>query len=178
MRTALSLLCCLFLAGCLTGVPQPEGFRMSQYKAPVPNRAPGATTLSTDEAFMLHQQGKALFIDVIGSGHYLTPGIEDEWLVVHARLSIPGSYWLPDVGRGALTAKQTTYLETALADMTRNRKDQALVFFCLKDCWMSWNATKRAHQLGYEKLYWYPQGSDGWSGAGHSLEEITPYNVR
>ncbi len=49
-----------------------------------------------------------------------------------------------------------------------------LVFYCLKDCWMSWNAAKRALELGYKNVDWYPEGSDGWAAAGLPLEKRTP----
>jgi PQQ-dependent catabolism-associated CXXCW motif protein len=38
-----------------------------------------------------------------------------------------------------------------------------LVFYCQADCWMSWNAAKRALSLGYSNVAWYPEGTDGWT---------------
>ena len=32
------------------------------------------------------------------------------------------------------------------------------MFYCRSDCWLSWNAARRAHQLGYRQLYWYRAG--------------------
>ena len=40
-----------------------------------------------------------------------------------------------------------------------NRK---IVFYCLKNCWMSWNAAKRAKTFGYTQVLWYPGGTEGW----------------
>ena len=49
-----------------------------------------------------------------------------------------------------------------------------VVFYCLADCWMSWNATKRAARWGYTQLYWYRDGTDGWEAAALPTEEATP----
>ena len=49
-----------------------------------------------------------------------------------------------------------------------------LVFYCLKDCWMSWNAAKRALALGYSNVAWYPEGSDGWAAVGLPVENGPP----
>jgi PQQ-dependent catabolism-associated CXXCW motif protein len=48
------------------------------------------------------------------------------------------------------------------------------VFFCLKDCWMSWNAGKRALSLGYTNVIWFPEGTDAWQQAGFDLVKATP----
>ena len=41
-----------------------------------------------------------------------------------------------------------------------------LVIYCQADCWMSWNAAKRALSYGYPNVAWYPDGTDGWERAG------------
>jgi PQQ-dependent catabolism-associated CXXCW motif protein len=47
------------------------------------------------------------------------------------------------------------------------------VFFCLKDCWMSWNAAKRALSLGYRNVMWFSEGTDGWQELGYPLIDVT-----
>lgn len=173
----LGLLLILFMLGSCSAVEAPEGFRMNRYKAPVPASVKGAKTIDVDEAVKLHQQG-VIFIDVISSGQLLTRGIENDWLVVRPHSSIPKSLWLPDVGRGALTPDQASYFEQALLTISEGAKDKALVFFCLKSCWMSWNAAKRAAQMGYKNLYWFPDGKDGWAEAGYELSLIEPYQIK
>jgi PQQ-dependent catabolism-associated CXXCW motif protein len=49
-----------------------------------------------------------------------------------------------------------------------------VVLYCLADCWMSWNAAKRALAIGYSNVAWYREGTDGWVAAGLPLEEATP----
>jgi PQQ-dependent catabolism-associated CXXCW motif protein len=46
------------------------------------------------------------------------------------------------------------------------------VFFCLKDCWMSWNAAKRALEYGYANVMWFREGTDGWQELGYPLVEV------
>jgi len=48
------------------------------------------------------------------------------------------------------------------------------VFYCLASCWMSWNAAKRALELGYTNVAWYPEGTDGWADQGLPLEGRVP----
>ena len=39
---------------------------------------------------------------------------------------------------------------------------------------MSWNAAKRALALGYRRVLWYPEGTDGWARQGLPLERRAP----
>ena len=49
-----------------------------------------------------------------------------------------------------------------------------IVTFCLDDCWMSWNAAKRLHALGYTNVWWLAEGTDGWRDLGRPLIDATP----
>jgi PQQ-dependent catabolism-associated CXXCW motif protein len=66
------------------------------------------------------------------------------------------------------------YFEQGLARATQGDKSKPLVFYCRKDCWMSWNAAKRALALGYGAVNWYPDGTDGWAEAKQPLEPREP----
>jgi rhodanese-related sulfurtransferase len=39
---------------------------------------------------------------------------------------------------------------------------------------MSWNAAKRALTMGYHKVAWFPDGTDGWEARGLPLQEAEP----
>jgi rhodanese-related sulfurtransferase len=39
---------------------------------------------------------------------------------------------------------------------------------------MSWNAAKRALEMGYRRVVWYPDGTDGWQAAGYALADAKP----
>ena len=81
---------------------------------------------------------------------------------------------MPDTGYGELAAPTQRYLEKGLAQATQGDKTKPLVFYCQRDCWMSWNAAKRALALGYADVSWYPDGVDGWAEAGQKLEPRQP----
>jgi PQQ-dependent catabolism-associated CXXCW motif protein len=95
------------------------------------------------------------------------------WMPLPHR-DIPGSLWLPDIGRGALSPEVEGYFRDHLATATKLRKDAAVVFYCLADCWMSWNAAKRAASWGYTQIYWYRDGTDGWDAAKLPMQDAEP----
>jgi len=90
------------------------------------------------------------------------------------RFSIPGSAWLRDTGYGELAAATEAYLKNGLATLTGGDRAKPLVIYCLRDCWMSWNAAKRAVAWGYTHVIWYPEGTDGWQAADLPLEPAQP----
>jgi PQQ-dependent catabolism-associated CXXCW motif protein len=89
-----------------------------------------------------------------------------------ARHNIPGSQWLPNVGYGALSAELENYFKDNLQRFSNNDKNTKIVLYCLADCWMSWNAAKRAAtEYGYTSIYWYPDGTTGWEALELPLEK-------
>ena len=57
---------------------------------------------------------------------------------------------------------------------TRGNKSHPVIFYCRSDCWMSWNAAKRALSFGYTKVYWFAEGIDGWLFEEYDTEVLTP----
>jgi PQQ-dependent catabolism-associated CXXCW motif protein len=90
------------------------------------------------------------------------------------RLDLPGSIWLPDTGYGALAPQVERYFFDALARASGGDKTKPILLYCQRDCWMSWNAAKRALQAGYTNVIWYPEGTEGWSEENYPLEERRP----
>jgi rhodanese-related sulfurtransferase len=39
---------------------------------------------------------------------------------------------------------------------------------------MSWNAAKRAASLRYTRVYWYPDGTNGWEGTKLPTADAEP----
>ncbi|MBP0580606.1 PQQ-dependent catabolism-associated CXXCW motif protein [Labrys sp. LIt4] len=154
--------------------PEPSGYRLDDYRAPTPATLAGATVLDTARAEALWKQRGAIFVDVLP--HPPKPAELPAGTLWRdpPHETIAGAVWLPEVGRGALAAATEDYFKRSLAELTHGRREQALVFFCKKDCWMSWNAAKRALGYGYSQVYWYGDGVDGWKGAGLALETIKP----
>jgi rhodanese-related sulfurtransferase len=89
-----------------------------------------------------------------------------------AHRSIEGAHWLPNVGYGALSPSIEDYFRTRLESLTGGKKDAALVFFCLRNCWMSWNAAKRAVEAHYTNVMWFRDGTDGWQELGYPLVDV------
>jgi quinoprotein dehydrogenase-associated probable ABC transporter substrate-binding protein/PQQ-dependent catabolism-associated CXXCW motif protein len=151
-------------------VPEPEGYRMEDYKAPVPATLEGATVLDTAGLEALMEESRPVLVDVYPKPPRPEGRSENQLWIEPKRDNIKGSVWLPNVGYGALSPELEAYFRKNLETLTGGDRAKPVVFYCDVDCWMSWNAAKRAiHELGYEKVYWYPLGVEGWQEAGHAL---------
>lgn len=151
------------------------GYRIGNYRSPLPPDVPGGKRVDADDIDALLPTG-ALLLDVMpaeGPGYDAATGA---WLgPTHD--TIPGSVWLPDVGRGRLSPEVDCYFRTELVRLTGGDKAKPLVFFCQSDCWMSWNAVQRARGYGYTSLYWYPEGGDGWRDWDRKLTPAAAVSV-
>lgn len=153
--------------------PEPTGYRMDDYRAPTPATLAGARVVTTPEAEELWKAGAA-FVDVLP--HIPRPANLPSGTIWRekTRMNIPGSIWLPDTGYGALAAATESYLRNGLEHVTGGDRTKWLVIYCRPDCWMSWNAAKRALTMGYRNVAWYPEGTEGWEAAGLPLQEAKP----
>jgi PQQ-dependent catabolism-associated CXXCW motif protein len=159
---------------CLAAVPEPDSYRMDHYRAPVPDTVRGASVVHTADLSKLIASQHPILIDVLPAPAPPAdprPGLP-RMPLPHA--DIPGSIWLPDVGRGAITPQADAWFRTQLAQATHGDKTMPVVFYCLSNCWMSWNATKRAVGYGYTHAIWYPEGADGWQAAGDPTQAAHP----
>ena len=163
-----------FLIGAAYTPPEPDGYRMDNYRAPTPATLRGATVLSTDDAHAHWEKRDAAFVDVLPQVPRPAGLPASTIWREKPREDIPGSIWLPDTGYGALAPVMEQYLEQGLAQVSGGDRDRMLVFYCLASCWMSWNAAKRALAIGYRRVAWYPDGTDGWAAEHLPLELRTP----
>jgi PQQ-dependent catabolism-associated CXXCW motif protein len=154
--------------------PEPPDYRMDAYRAPTPATLHGATVLSTEAARALWEQHTAVFIDVLPQPPRPVGLPAATIWRPRPRADIPGSVWLPDTGYGALAPVMERYFEQGLQQATGGNPDRMVVFYCQANCWMSWNAARRALGLGYTHVAWYPDGTDGWGAQGLPLESRTP----
>ena len=155
-------------------VPEPSDYRLDNYRAPTPATVAGGQAITTEEAASLWRDHRALFIDVLPAPRRPEALRADTlWKPVPHR-DIPGSLWLPETGRGALSPALEAYFTQTLDAAAHGDKSRALVFYCLADCWMSWNAAKRAAADGYQHVFWYRDGTDAWEAAQLPTEEIAP----
>lgn len=166
---------CAVFGAVAVGAQEPprfsaEGYRISHYRSPTPATAPGARTLDTDGVRqLLATTPDTVLVDVYGRQWLFGRFIDDQ---PHANL--PGSLWLANTGDGELERRWARYFEQGLARATGDDTGRPLLFYCRSDCWLGWNAVKRARSLGYERLYWYRDGIDGWQQAGLPLVPATP----
>lgn len=176
-RQAVALALCLVGAAdsrAQSAPDEPSGYRTDAYRAPVPATLQGARVIDTQAAEVLWREKGALFIDV------LPRAVKPVNLPANViwreppHKSIPGAIWLANVGYGVMPEPSLQALQAKLAALTEGDRSRALVFFCLKDCWMSWNAAKRAVSWGYSNVIWFPDGIDGWSDALLPLDNVAP----
>jgi PQQ-dependent catabolism-associated CXXCW motif protein len=155
-------------------VPEPSDYRTEDYRAPTPMTLRGARTVATAQAHAIWKAGEAAFIEVLPRAPRpanLPPGTI--WRE-RERLDITGSVWLPDTGYGALAPATEDYFRRGLEQATGGNKDKLIVIYCQRDCWMSWNAGKRALTLDYRNVTWYPEGTEGWQEAELPMEKAMP----
>jgi len=155
-------------------VPEPDGYRLEDYRAPTPATLRGARVIGTDEAEKIWRSHSAAFVDVLPRPPRPRDLPKGTLWRDKPRANIPGSIWLPDTGYGELAAPMTGYFAKGLEKTTEGDRARTIVLYCLADCWMSWNAAKRAMALGYSDVAWYPEGTDGWLAAGLPLQDSTP----
>lgn len=179
MRWALTSFIAVTLALTVLGraqenPPEPEGYRTDNYRAPVPATLAGARVLTTAQAEAIWRGGSAAFIDVLPRPPK-PPNLPAGTIWRDKpRSNIPGSIWLPDTGYGTLADGTDEYLRKGLAGASGGNRAKLLVIYCLTDCWMSWNAAKRALSYGYSNVAWYPEGTDGWQRADLPLADSQP----
>jgi PQQ-dependent catabolism-associated CXXCW motif protein len=155
-------------------ISEPEGYRLEDYRAPTPATLRGARVIGTDEAEHIWRGRLASFVDVLPRPPRPRNLPEGTLWRDKPRPNIPGSIWLPDTGYGELAPGMADYFAGGLAKATHGDRARQVVVYCLTDCWMSWNAAKRALALGYSDVAWYPEGTDGWSAFGLPLDDATP----
>jgi PQQ-dependent catabolism-associated CXXCW motif protein len=144
------------------------------YRAPVPATLGGARVLTTTEAEAIWRAKAGVFVDVLPRAPKPKGLPEGTVWRDKPRFDIPGSIWLPDTGYGKLAEATENYLRQGLARVSGGNMAALVVFYCLSDCWMSWNAAKRTLSFGYTAVAWYPEGTDGWERAGLPLVEVQP----
>ncbi|MEJ1160846.1 PQQ-dependent catabolism-associated CXXCW motif protein [Prosthecomicrobium sp. N25] len=154
---------------------EPHGYKMDDFRSPTPATLQGAGVVDSDEAYEIWKKGGTVFVDVLPRAPKppnLPPGTiwRDK-----PRKNIPGSVWLPNVGYGALSPEMDRYFRDGLEAATSGDKAKPVLFYCLRDCWMSWNAARRAMlEYGYTAVTWFPDGTDGWEEFNNPEELSQP----
>lgn len=165
------LLCAAVWGSPASAVEQPDGYRLPPYRAVTPLALDGATTVRADQVQKLQLSGVPL-IDVRGATLSTVPPLG--WIVSDPKQVIAGALWLPNVGQGDASAALVGWFADELEHLTHGDLGAGLVFYCQSDCWMSWNAAKRALSLGYRQVYWFRDGIEAWQDAGFPTEKGHP----
>ena len=152
------------------------GYRMERYRAPVPASVPGGVTLDTAAMRARVADDTIVLVDVFPPKGLGADPLDGTWIVSEGHATLPGAIWLPEVGRGHLSAEHEVYFRRNLERLSGGDRATPLVFFCTADCWQSWNAAKRASGWGYTDVHWYPLGTDGWAEEGGALVPARPLN--
>ena len=147
---------------------------MSDFRAATPCTLQGGTVVGAEDVERLQSRGGALLIDVLPAARRPKNLPADSVWLPKSRWNIPGSVWLANAGLGVLPVEEEIHYRMHLERLTGGDKNRKLVVYCLANCWMSWNAAKRAIEWGYSAVYWFPQGTNGWIGQGLALEENEP----
>ena len=125
--------------------------------APTPNAIPGGQVITTPGLVALLQmpQVHALVFDVLGGPETLPNAIP----------AVAASQG------GSLQDGTEQGFGQYLQQVTQGRRDTPLVFYCLSPhCWMSYNASLRAINLGYTNVLWYRGGIEAWKQAGERTQ--------
>ena len=174
LRFALVVMIVVAGIPAIAGVPEPDGYRLENYRSPTPATLRGVRVIGTDEAEKIWRSHSASFVDVLPRPPRPRNLPEGTLWRDTPRTDIPGSIWLPDTGYGELAPDMADYFARGLNKATAGDHARVLVLYCLADCWMSWNAAKRALSLGYSEVVWYPEGTDGWLAAGLPAQPVEP----
>jgi PQQ-dependent catabolism-associated CXXCW motif protein len=174
VRIALAMVTLAVVNARAAEVIEPDGYRLEEYRAPTPATLHGAAVIGTQEAERIWRSRIASFVDVLPRPP--RPRNLPEGTLWHdkPRANIPDSIWLPDTGYGELAPSMADYFSKGLEKATHGDHARLIVLYCLADCWMSWNAAKRALSLGYPNVAWYREGTDGWDAADLPLQDATP----
>jgi len=147
-----------------------DGYRTNLYRSPTPDQLPGATIVDTASLQTLIKQTPApVLIDV-----YRRQWLQGRFIEDQPHANLPGSHWLANTGDGDLTPEWQGYFARHLYRLTAGNLTHPVVFYCRSDCWLSWNAVKRAANLGYTSVYWYRDGLDAWEAASLPVAPAQP----
>ena len=151
---------------------EPEDYWTGPINAPVPAAITGGTVIHTAELKELLARNGIVLVEVSNAPlrpENLAPGAP--WLP-KPHTVIPGSVWIPGAGMGTIAADVEETLRDRLRNATGNELDRPIVIYCHEQCWLSWNAAKRAIRMGYRGVHWYPEGIEGWRAAGLETASI------
>ncbi len=139
------------------GVPATAQLHSGPMHAPTPNTIPGGQVITTVGLVELLKgnQVRAFVFDILG-GQEMIPG------------AIPA---VPAAQPGSFNDRTQQEFGQFLQQTTQGNKGTPLVFYCLSShCWMSYNASLRAINMGYTNVLWYRGGIEAWKAGGQQVQ--------
>jgi PQQ-dependent catabolism-associated CXXCW motif protein len=155
-------------------VKEPDGYWTGPIDSPVPETITGGQVIHAQALANLIEAHNPVVIDVSN-----TPkrpdgmALDAPWLPLPHE-AIPGSLWIPEAGMAEVPAHVDEFFREELSEATDGNLDATVVIYCHEQCWLSWNAAKRAISYGYRNVHWFPQGIEGWRAAGFKTEVMKP----
>src|SRR4051812_40861852 len=160
----------VLLAALLLAAAEPQGFWTGPVNDPVPATLQGGKVIHTQALNELLQKSQPIIIDVSDSPRRPENlPATSSWLP-KPHVGIKGAIWIPGAGLGAPPAD----VEQLYKQQLGNDRSRQIVVYCHEKCWLSWNGAKRAIQYGYQNVYWYPDGIEGWRKAKLPTEILKP----
>ena len=145
------------------GVQPKSQLHSGAMHGPTPASIPGGQVITTKGIVELVQgrQTPFIIIDVLG-GPELLPG---------------ATYAVPAHQAGSFNDATQHEFGQFLQQMTGGNKEMPLILYCQStQCWMSYNASLRAINLGYKNVLWYRGGIEAWKAAGQ--QTMTPQQMQ
>lgn len=140
------------------GVAATSQLHTGAMHAPTPNTIPGGQVITTKGlvALLANQQVKTLVLDILG-GPEMIPG---------AQAATPASQ------AGTFQDQTQQQFGQFLQQMTQGNMEMPIVLYCLSShCWMSYNASLRAINMGYKNVLWYRGGIEAWKAGGQQVQQ-------
>jgi rhodanese-related sulfurtransferase len=139
------------------GVAPTSQLHTGAMHGPTPTTIPGGMVITTGAlvAMLANQQARPIILDVLG-GPEIIPGA-----LAAAPAAQPGTF-SDETQRG---------FAQFLQQQTQGNMETPIVLYCLSNqCWLSYNASLRAINLGYRNVLWYRGGVEAWKAAGQQVQ--------
>ena len=154
-------------------VPEPAGLYQGAMHGYTPNTITGGTVLDTAQLVALIDTQHPLLLDVSEKDRK-PPSMDKDMIWLPNHRSLPGAVFLQGGGKGEPDVGYAEAFKTRVAALAGGDKAKPIVTFCHPDCWGSWNAAKRLIEDGYTKVYWFPEGTEGWEQANRETRAVRP----
>ena len=130
---------------------------------PLPTAVPGIDTLTTVQldAFLKANPGTVLVDAFVGAAHR----------------TLPGAFWLPELGSVTVGQKELKQIEDALQAASGGDLTRPIVVFERSSTygWFGYHGVLRLLGMGYKNIYWYRGGLDAWHDAQFPLAQAEPW---